>query len=389
MARFIHAHATHPDAFMALALAAAQIDAQLATPLWAEGPRPTLGWVYFSELFSGQAQPLLEELRQRWPGLAWVGCSAVGLCATGVEYFDEPALVLQVCDLPRDQWRVFSGVRPLGHWPAATLQLHADGGTPELQELITELAGRSQDHYLFGGLVSGREQTLQLADGVFSGGFSGLALGPQVALVSRVSQGCQPLGPERRISACEGGLLLELDGRPALDCLLEDLGLPAASNQAALRGLLPRLRNTLAGLRHEREARRPGYGAEIRVRHLLGVDPARRAVAVAERLESGDALSFCVRDAEAARRDLLRICTEIRAEAEDREQRMAGALYFSCAGRGGPHFGAPSAELQWVRHALGDLPLAGFFAAGEIAHDKLYGYTGVLTVFLSPAEGAR
>ena len=125
------------------------------------------------------------------------------------------------------------------------------------------------------------------------------------------------------------------------------------------------------------------------MRHLLGVDPARRAVAVAERLESGDALSFCVRDAEAARRDLLRICTEIRAEAEDREQRMAGALYFSCAGRGGPHFGAPSAELQWVRHALGDLPLAGFFAAGEIAHDKLYGYTGVLTVFLSPAEGAR
>ncbi|MBL8289634.1 MAG: FIST C-terminal domain-containing protein, partial [Rubrivivax sp.] len=60
---------------------------------------------------------------------------------------------------------------------------------------------------------------------------------------------------------------------------------------------------------------------------------------------------------------------------------MLGALYVSCSGRGGPHFGGPSAELQIVRRALGDVPLAGFFAAGEIAHRQLYGYTGVLTVF--------
>jgi small ligand-binding sensory domain FIST len=62
--------------------------------------------------------------------------------------------------------------------------------------------------------------------------------------------------------------------------------------------------------------------------------------------------------------------------------RIAGAVYVSCAGRGGPHFGAPSAELQVIRHALGDVPLVGFFAAGEIGHRHLYGYTGVLTVFL-------
>ncbi|MES1163967.1 MAG: FIST C-terminal domain-containing protein, partial [Rhizobacter sp.] len=61
----------------------------------------------------------------------------------------------------------------------------------------------------------------------------------------------------------------------------------------------------------------------------------------------------------------------------------AGAVYVSCAGRGGAHFGAPSAELALVRHALGDVPLVGFFAAGEIARANLYGYTGVLTVFPS------
>jgi small ligand-binding sensory domain FIST len=64
---------------------------------------------------------------------------------------------------------------------------------------------------------------------------------------------------------------------------------------------------------------------------------------------------------------------------------MAGAIYVSCASRGGAHFGGPSAELQIVRHALGDVPLVGFFAGGEIARHHLYGYTGVLTVFTAPA----
>jgi small ligand-binding sensory domain FIST len=100
----------------------------------------------------------------------------------------------------------------------------------------------------------------------------------------------------------------------------------------------------------------------------------------------------------AARRDLVRICSEIRDELESHEEpvlangaaqgtepraarAVRGALYVSCTGRGGPHFGSPSAELKLIQHALGDVPLVGFFAAGEIAHHHLYGYTGVLTVF--------
>jgi small ligand-binding sensory domain FIST len=67
--------------------------------------------------------------------------------------------------------------------------------------------------------------------------------------------------------------------------------------------------------------------------------------------------------------------------APNAARRIAGAIYVSCSGRGGPHFGAPSAELQIVRRALGDVPLVGFFAGGEIARHHLYGYTGVLTVF--------
>jgi small ligand-binding sensory domain FIST len=111
-------------------------------------------------------------------------------------------------------------------------------------------------------------------------------------------------------------------------------------------------------------------------------------VAVAELLQPGMRVAFCQRDVAAARRDLVRICSEIRDEldsADGPERRILGALYVSCAGRGGPHFGGPSAELKIVQHALGEVPLAGFFAGGEIAHQHLYGYTGVLTVFTGQA----
>jgi small ligand-binding sensory domain FIST len=123
------------------------------------------------------------------------------------------------------------------------------------------------------------------------------------------------------------------------------------------------------------------------VRHLVGLDPARDAVAVADLVEPGMRLAFCQRDVHAARRDLVRVCSEIRDALDSHDDEGAaprpilGAVYVSCTGRGGPHFGSPSAEAQIVQHALGAVPLAGFFAAGEIARHHLYGYTGVLTVF--------
>ena len=132
-------------------------------------------------------------------------------------------------------------------------------------------------------------------------------------------------------------------------------------------------------------------------------DASRQAVAVAHEAPVGTRLAFCTRNAQAARADLVRVCTELREALEPEHaeppsgglsaddpapqhtaasRRITGAIYVSCTGRGGPHFGAPSAELQIVKRALGDVPLVGFFAAGEIAHHRLYGYTGVLTVFV-------
>ena len=96
-------------------------------------------------------------------------------------------------------------------------------------------------------------------------------------------------------------------------------------------------------------------------------------------------------------RDVVRNCTEIRDEVEApapqaflhtrgdaldaAPKRIQWAIYVSCSGRGGPPFGGTSAELKLAQHALGKVPLAGFFAAGEIARQHLYYQTGVLTAF--------
>ena len=418
MKRFLHGHATHPDAHMALALAAAQIEAQRLEPDRAS--LPTLGWVYFTDHFAPQADALLADTQQRWPGVHWVGATGVGIAAGGTEYFDEPAVALMLAELPRQRFRVFSGARPLGGFAAHSANVHADPATNDLAELIRDMSARTDTGYLFGGLASGRSQALHIADSVLSGGLSGVAFDAEVALVSRVTQGCQPVGPQRLVTACDRNVVTTLDGEPALDCLLRDAGLEGVEPRTAL----PRLRQILVGLgsassapstttpedsatrsAFDRFAHRGAFGADTRVRHLIGLDPGRRGIAIADVAELGTPLAFCARNVDAARRDLTRICAEVRDELEPemlplattpaRPARrvgdaptqpasgIAGAIYVSCSGRGGAHFGAPSAELALVRHALGDVPLVGFFAAGEIARANLYGYTGVLTVFPS------
>ena len=421
MKLFPTGHATHPQWRMAAGLALAQLRAQMALPDYAHAP--TLGLLYITDHYAGEAQEILDHLGAELPEVTdWAGTVGIGVSANGAEYFDEPALSVMLCELPIDQYRVFSGVAPLagsemsGFEPHTAL-VHADAQTHDLSELIAEMAGRTATGYLFGGLASGRADALQFAvggngnikghgaaGGVFSGGLSGVVFGEGVRLVSRVTQGCQPVSAEHEITAVDSNLVLQLDGEHALDVLLRDLTISLERPQPAI----ATVRATLVGLSDAGSdaVRRTGdLGADVLVRHIIGLDPTRRGVAIADHPEVGMRLSFVRRNAQAARADLMRICAEIREELEPEEQtletasalaaqsaqgadaaphparRIAGAVYVSCAGRGGPHFGAPGAELQIVRRALGDVPLVGFFAGGEIARHHLYGYTGVLTVF--------
>ena len=113
-------------------------------------------------------------------------------------------------------------------------------------------------------------------------------------------------------------------------------------------------------------------------RNLIGIDARNKLIAIGESVAPGTEIFFCKRDAASAAQDLRRILGELRGELPDGPR---GALYFSCVGRGEHMFGRRGAELEMVREGLGDVPLVGFFCSGEISHDRLYGYTGVLTVF--------
>jgi len=426
-------HATHPQWPMAAGLVLAQLKAQMALRDYAS--TPTLGLLYITDHYAAQAQDILEHLSAELPEVTdWAGTVGVGIAASNVEYFDEPALTVMLCELPADQYRVFSGVAPLGTGPGMgfephTALIHADARTPDVADLIAELAQRTATGYLFGGLASSRSDAVQFAvggngnikgqgaaSGVFSGGMSGVAFGEGVALVSRVTQGCLPVAPVHEVTAAEGNVITRLDGEPALDVLLRDLAITLDEPQAAMAAV----RATLVGLTDPADladlghgdgagdmvSRTGNFGVDTLVRHIIGLDPSRRGIAVAHQVSPGMRMAFCQRNAQAARADLIRICAEIREELEPEEmslpvaaalaapeaqaapnpaRRIAGAVYVSCAGRGGPHFGGPSAEMQIVRRALGDVPLVGFFAGGEIARHHLYGYTGVLTVFTGGA----
>ncbi|MFZ2739491.1 MAG: FIST N-terminal domain-containing protein [Burkholderiaceae bacterium] len=417
---FPYAHATHPQWPMAAALVLAQLQAQMVAPDYVRNP--TLALLYITDHYAHVAQDILDHLSAELPEITdWSGTVGIGIASNNVEYFDQPALAVMLCELPSDQYRVFSGVAPLSlGFEAHSALLHADANTSELPELIEEMALRTSSGYLFGGLSASRSQSVQFAmggdgnlkgqgaaPGVFSGGLSGVAFAEGIRMVSRVTQGCLPLSKGRVITAAQNNLVLELDGEPALDVLLRELGVTLEQPQTALSAV----RATLVGLllvendAAAQAVRQTGnFGDDVLVRHIIGLDPVKRGVAIAGSVAAGMQLAFCQRNVQAARADLMRVCTEIREELEPEEvtqklpsnliesqpeptqqpkPRISGAVYVSCAGRGGPHFGADSAELKIVRQALGDVPLVGFFAGGEIAHNHLYGYTAVLTVFVA------
>ena len=118
---------------------------------------------------------------------------------------------------------------------------------------------------------------------------------------------------------------------------------------------------------------------DYRVRNLMGIDANNGLIAIGERVQRGESVMFCRRDAQTAREDLVRMLHEIRRGLSGPPR---GGVYYSCVGRGISLFGPDSAELKLVRDLLGEFPLVGFYANGEISHQRLYGYTGVLTLFL-------
>ncbi len=332
-----------------------------------------LGFVYFTDALAAHAEPILEALRGRTGVEDWVGTVGIGVLATGTEYMEEPALAVMVAELAGERYRIFSGRQRLpapGAFGAHFGIVHADPETPDVAGLIADMSTKVESGFLVGGLSSSRSRTVQVANAVVSGGLSGAVLGAEVAVSTRLTQGCAALPGRYRVTECEQNLIATLDGRPALEVLRAAIAQLAARDPA-------RDARRAAHLLHVGLPVPGSDRGDYLVRNLLGVDAGSGAIAIGDVVEPGAELVFCSRDPQSARADLERILEELKAEA----RAPRGALYYSCVGRGEHMFGSRGAELELVRARLGELPLVGFFCNGEISHDRLYGYTGVLTLF--------
>jgi len=339
-----------------------------------------LGFLYVTDMLSEHMGEVFDLFRQATGVAHWVGTVGMGICATGVEYYDKPAVAAMIGSFPADSFRVFpSMVKDLdeftlrnadwmdSHRPFLGL-VHGDPSNPLTEALVKQLAARTSAGFLVGGLASSRGAVYSYADGVTQGGLAGVLFSEQVGLVTRLSQGCSPIGPQHSITEAQRNIMIRLDGRPALDVLKEDIGEILARDLTRIGGYI------FAGL--------PITGSDTGdylVRNLVGIDPKNGLVAIGDMVEQGTRTMFCRRDANTAREDLLRM---LAATAKSLRGPPRGGIYVSCLGRGRHLFGANSEELKLIASELGEFPLVGFYANGEISQDRLYGYTGVLTLFL-------
>ena len=342
-----------------------------------------LGFLYATDTLADDLGSLLAFLRGTTGIQHWVGSVGLGIAASGTEIYEQPAVAALVAALPADSFRIFS---PLGggadseglsrfhqdhgawlseHTPVFGVA-HADPRTQALPEVLAGL-GAATSAFLVGGLSASRSAFPQIAETVTEGGLSGVFFDPGIAVAAGLSQGCTPIGETRTVTKAQDDVIMEIDGRPALEIFKEDIGELLAHDLRRIGGYI------FAGF--------PIMGSDIGdylVRNLIGLDTGRGWIQVGELVDPGRRILFCRRDHDSALADLRRMVKDVQKRAGATPK---AALYFSCVARGRNLFGADSEELKLIREELGDVPLAGFFANGEISNDRLYGYTGVLAVF--------
>lgn len=247
--------------------------------------------------------------------------------------------------------------------------------------VLAELHDRAPGVPVLGGVSSARtlrgQAALFLGEEVVSGGAVGLRF-DGVELLPCVSQGATPIGPELTITAGEGRIIQELAGRPALAALravVEELD--DAEREILAEGML---------LGIVVEQGQPDYvHGDFLVRSVLGGDPENGTIAVGAPISPGQVVRVHARDATSADRDLHE-ALGLRRQALGSDV-AAGALMFTCNGRGRGMFGIADHDAATLSDELGAIPMAGFFAAGEIGpvggESFLHGFTATVAVFAS------
>jgi len=358
--------------------------------------RPTLVVMFASPDLCEDADRLLATVQESLAPEHLIGSMGETIIAEGLEVEDGPALAVWAAHLPGVEVIPFRLVaRPLGEgmgvlgWPDAIAEapegsvgpviMLADPFSFPADGLLAELEGEAGTPVVVGGLASGGQRPgdhclFAGTDVLLEGAVAVALMGS--ATVTVVSQACMPIGPEMVVTASEGSSVLELAGIPALDKLEEVVNaLDPAERAMAVEGLL-------AGIVIDENT--PDYErGNFLVRPIHGGDRDSGVLVLGENARVGQTIRFHVRDARSADEDLRAALRAARGEMGAASP--AGALMFSCNGRGTRMFDAPNHDAQAAAQELSDIPLAGLFCNGEIGPVRgrsfLHGHTATMVVF--------
>ncbi|BCA55447.1 hypothetical protein W02_25870 [Nitrospira sp. KM1] len=353
-----------------------------------------LACIFFSPHHVEKAGLISAMLKEELRVGACLGCSGTGIIAGTEEVETAAALTLWTARLPKVHVKplrlTFTAEQDhiqLKGWPEpsvleSTFLLLADPFSTPVDDVLTLMAERYPNGKAIGGLAGGGhgsgENRLLLDETVYEAGLVGVQLTGPVVIRSIISQGCCPIGERFVVTKAEGNLVYELGGLPALRRLQDVFeSLESPERRIAHRALH-------VGIVIDEHKSHFDRG-DFLVRNLMGADQEAGAIAIGDVVREGQTLQFHLRDARSASEDLHFL---LAADRSKYSNPPLGALLFSCCGRGEGLFGRPHHDTGVVRERLGDLPLAGFFAQGEIGpvggKNFLHGYTASLAVFSEP-----
>jgi len=337
----------------------------------------------------GHGKWILSVVHDRLEPRHLIGCGAGGVVGRGREIEEGPAAVVWAASMPgaeieshhfeveqSDEGFRVHGLESLGEGGDCMIVL-ADPYSFATGALLERLGELRPGMPVLGGLASasavGSASLFRDGD-LLSGGAIGCSVSG-ASIHPCVSQGAAPVGPEMTITAAAGNVIEELASRPALERLREALaGLDAREQELAGSGLM---------LGIVIDENKPEYErGDFLVRPIIGADAQAETIALGERVRVGQTVRMQIRDAASADEDLrAALRGQLQALAPSRP---AGALLFTCNGRGSHMFEAPDHDAAAVEDALG-VPAGGFFCAGEIGpvggRNFLHGFTATMAVF--------
>ena len=355
---------------------------------------PSLAVLFASARFLAVAEDLVATITEQIGPLPLIGCVGEAVAGGAREVESEPAVSLwlgaglgPVETFTMEYIRTPSGGAYGGYLfprePEGAHLMICDPFTFPADGLLTHLNEQVPGAVVMGGMASAarapRQSRLFLDNRVLSAGAVGVHL-PNAEVHPLVAQGCRPIGDAYIVTRADGSLIHELGGRPPLVRLREmAAALPSRDQELLAQGLQ-------LGVVIDEYRAEPGQG-DFLIRGVVGADPDSGTIAVGDQIQVGQTVQFHVRDAQSADEDLRRALERELAALGGR--RPAGALLFTCNGRGSRLFTEPDHDTGLIAATLGDIPLAGFFCAGELGpvggQNFLHTFTASIALFPGPA----